>query len=538
MREKIIGKLKIMLVLLLSVTLTLAFALPAAATEQTVSATENPYKGYKLSPDKFYYRESTVFDGKAVIANYVGTEVYVPVPSEIDGMAVNQLSISGCNTVQELYLPDSIEIIDSLSDCENLTTIHFPSSIDMIDAWFSGDTKIKHLYIPSAITYISPDAFVEEKDGQNAAMTGLVIHGEKDSYAQQYAEANNYEFVESSFATSAPEQTVTSPVSEWSYSVQNDNTAVINGYSGTVASTMSIPDDVDGYEVSGIGKAAFKGGLEGCRMVILPESIVSIDVEAFEGCEIESIYFSGDSLKRIDAYAFAECESLTSVEIPDGTEEIGYNAFADCKSLRSLTVPKSVLSIKDGAFDGCDALTNISTEDGSYAEKYFADVVEAPTEEADETEAPVEEPATKNSHAGVLILVLVVCAILIVGMILYKKDMLPASLTAAIDKLSGNTEEVKRTNGTATDDAETETQESVQADATKPSGDASEKKSGKANGLADLLNSGVKDAEPNDADEADPDEAEEADEPDQPVMTAEEILANAEEETEERFLDE
>lgn len=53
-----------------------------------------------------------------------------------------------------------------------------------------------------------------------------------------------------------------------------------------------------------------------------------------------------DSIKSIEGNAFAECALLTSVNIPDGVESISATAFWYCYSLSEIHIPASVTSLK------------------------------------------------------------------------------------------------------------------------------------------------------------------------------------------------
>ena len=67
------------------------------------------------------------------------------------------------------------------------------------------------------------------------------------------------------------------------------------------------------------------------------------------------------------------CNSdIVSVIIPDGVVTIGDNAFDGCESLKEITIPDSVVRIGSYAFYGCDSLKEIAipdsvTEIGEYA---------------------------------------------------------------------------------------------------------------------------------------------------------------------------
>ena len=75
---------------------------------------------------------------------------------------------------------------------------------------------------------------------------------------------------------------------------------------------------------------------------------------------ISSISTDGYAVDGLASYSFADNDSITSVVIPDGVVSIGYNAFEGCSLLTDLTIPDSVSSISEGAFANCPSLNNIN----------------------------------------------------------------------------------------------------------------------------------------------------------------------------------
>lgn len=134
--------------------------------------------------------------------------------------------------------------------------------------------------------------------------------------------------------------------------------------------------------------------------ITIPDSLTYIGTDAFSGCDnlthlnidsIESwlkidfssysanplyyannLYLNGDmitevfipqSITEIKKYAFVNYYRLTSITIPDSVISIGDNAFSSCSNLASITIPNSVTSIGDNAFASCTNLTSITIPD-------------------------------------------------------------------------------------------------------------------------------------------------------------------------------
>ncbi len=116
--------------------------------------------------------------------------------------------------------------------------------------------------------------------------------------------------------------------------------------------------------------------------ISVPNSVVSIDDNAFEGCEnIDSLFWDsnvspqvitqycrknlrkvtfGEKIQEIASQAFSDCSALESAILPNNIASIGAKAFENCTSLSSLFIPNSVYSIGEGVFDGCEKLSLVS----------------------------------------------------------------------------------------------------------------------------------------------------------------------------------
>ena len=179
------------------------------------------------------------------------------------------------------------------------------------------------------------------------------------------------------------------------------------GYKSDYKDKIIIPSTInyngEDYSVAKIGDGAF-GNCGQVTEIIIPSSVISIGVEAFQCCGMKSISLP-NSIKTLEARSFAYtnlnsitipnsvmsigtqafeyssnltsvsipnsvtsigdeafmfCTNLTSVSIPNSINKIGYQTFRNCSNLSTVTIPNSVTSIEWNAFKDCSALTSIS----------------------------------------------------------------------------------------------------------------------------------------------------------------------------------
>lgn len=178
---------------------------------------------------------------------------------------------------------------------------------------------------------------------------------------------------------------------------------------------VKVPEKIDGYPVTTIGKRAFQWGK--AETIILPESITTIEEDAFFGCKnlqtiegIESVETIGDgafymcyfleewdlsNVKELGEGAFAQCNTMNKLEIPEGINVIKSSLCCRMGSLSEVKLPDSVITLESSSFRNCsslkeiylspnvkeiseDAFGNIEDqltiygEGGSYAEEYAA----------------------------------------------------------------------------------------------------------------------------------------------------------------------
>ena len=144
---------------------------------------------------------------------------------------------------------------------------------------------------------------------------------------------------------------------------------------------LIIPEEIDGYPLTGIDSQAFYG-CDNLTSITIPASVTTIENGAFLGCtniveatmpanaieyvpknNLSTVVISGGN--TIGASAFEDCATLTSLTILDGVTTISDRSFYDCNSLTSVVIPDSVTTIGKESFASCISLTSVTFGENS-----------------------------------------------------------------------------------------------------------------------------------------------------------------------------
>ncbi len=107
------------------------------------------------------------------------------------------------------------------------------------------------------------------------------------------------------------------------------------------------------------------GGSEGVKVIFgdkvtrIPNNLFHTETGSLLKIKITEITI-GKNVKEIGVAAFYNCTALEKVTMGESVESIGKTAFYNCKGLKSITIPESVKSIGVNAFYDCINLTEIN----------------------------------------------------------------------------------------------------------------------------------------------------------------------------------
>ena len=222
------------------------------------------------------------------------------------------------------YPPPKTVTITKYTGTES--TVILPSTISSWPVTKIGEdalkdnTTITSVTIPASVTEIGSNAF--------AGCTNLTSVHYAGDWSNLTIQSGN----------PAVQDAANAPLFDFEFTLDNTAAIVTNyKYKGTAAD-VTIPSCYKGKPVTMIGHAAFFNSA--VTSVTIPDSVTSIDDNAF-----------------------GFCSQLTNISIPNSVTYIGFSAFAHCTSLKSITLPSSLSSISEALFSGCSQLTTIHIPD-------------------------------------------------------------------------------------------------------------------------------------------------------------------------------
>ena len=299
------------------------------------------------------------------ITGYSGTGGVVYLPDAINGLRVTGIAANAFanSSITGIVLPDNITSVgtNAFAGCSNLVSVTVGSGItNLAGNVFKNCPNLLSVFF----------------DGNAPVTDGTIFTG--DAIATVY-----HLTAGTGWSNSYSGRSVS--VIPYTFSVLGGNTVRITGYSGP-GGTLAIPGRIGGLPVTDIYSSVFQNNLS-LTNVTIPDSVVSIEFQAFAGCSNLQTVALGTNLQWIGPLAFINCTALTNINFPDSLQQIyqgafqnnqklsGINlgqgltwidsgAFSQCTNLSQVTLGSSLTNIGSSAFSFCGALTNLTFPDG------------------------------------------------------------------------------------------------------------------------------------------------------------------------------
>ena len=347
----------------------------------------------------------------------------VSIPSSVT--TIEGAAFWKCFSLKELIIPDGVTSIghSAVKECTSLTSLVIPIGVTTLNEWtFEGTSNLTTLSIPSKLTTINQNAFYRADGlkyltivGDNVAdyeiyrnmlsRVGNILIFVNDGLYDQYASTPGWSDF-SKYIVSADMlelKTVDLVANESRSSLFSEF-----GNNSQYVCNLKIRGTINAYDIMALRNktihllyldlseakiVANDGGYEyysGCSLsadnvlgrhcfadlylkeVILPDSLKSIEQEAFKGCKYLEKVVIGEGTKTIGREAFRDCNLLNEVNLPNSLELIDEYAFNNCKLGSVLVIPDKIEKIKRYSFNNCQGVDSIVIGSGVKEIEYEA----------------------------------------------------------------------------------------------------------------------------------------------------------------------
>lgn len=303
-----------------------------------------------------------------VLVGYRGLSTDIRIPNFItkidDGYQSNDDVIgvfSNRYTLTSVTIPNSVTYIGSnaFAYCTKLSSIILPDNLVYLgENAFYGCESLIEVILPATLNYIGNSAFAECKLLQNIEIPPLVTTLNNDLFRNCVELASvslgNVEEIKDNvfFNCQSIENIVITPNVTKIGTTAFSNTPWFTNLSGE----FNIVGD--GVLVKYIG--------EGVNIQI-PDMVKHIS-DVFFACENLSTVDLPETILSINENAFANRNKLTTINIPNSVVEIEAGAFQNCTSLATITIPETVQTIAKNAFDNTLWYDNLTDEYNIFGE--------------------------------------------------------------------------------------------------------------------------------------------------------------------------
>ena len=267
---------------------------------------------------------------------------------EIDGNYLGD-ELNNCKSLKNLELPASLKMIDSdiFNDCESLENVYFDGTLE---DWFKvrfDNEDSNPMRIANNFYLLDSNGIIEYNKNKYTFLEEINIPNTISSISYQLCGFNQIKKLSipasitkidsSAFLGVTSLETIVVDENNAKYDSRDNSNAIIQKSNNTL--------------------------IRGCSNTVIPESVTSLGLRAFEDCtSLESIIIP-ESVTSIGNAAFEDCASLKSITIPNSVTSIGYCAFMNCESLENIVLSNKISALNDYLFENCTSLKTITIPD-------------------------------------------------------------------------------------------------------------------------------------------------------------------------------
>ena len=290
--------------------------------------------------------DSVITIGRSAFENCISL-TYVNIPNSV--ITIEAFAFYACSNLTRVSISDSVKSIErwSFRDCDRLASVHLGKGITSIgDQAFENCKSLSSITIPDSVVSIGDSTFGGCSNLRNITIPSSILSIGDFTFHGCSLKYNEY-----------------------------DNGYYLGNDENPYVVLVEAQEDVSSFKTNDNTRFIYTSAFSNCKAteITIGNSITSISKGAFFGCNnLTSINVGDNNLyyKTIDGnlyskdgkalvqYALGKKDE--SFYIPESVTSIDSDAFRSCKNIQSVTIPNSVIEIKSVAFAYCDSLTTIN----------------------------------------------------------------------------------------------------------------------------------------------------------------------------------
>ena len=307
---------------------------------------KSPYNSFVINiPDSIVYdgyEYAVVRIGENAFANSSDLKSII-IPASLE--SIGKFAFYKCTDLWELTLPDTLNNIENsaFEGCSAMKSINLPASLTSIcRCVFYSCTSLKSLNLPNGVTKIEADAF-----SYCSSLESINIPENMSSIGRNafYACSSLKSINLPNSITIIEEDAFSDCSSLTSISIPSGVKSIeFNIFSGCSSlKNIVVEEGNTKYDsrdnCNAIIETETNTLISGCYNTIIPQSITTICLGAFQGIPIVFINIP-EGVITIESGVFSKCKNLLVITLPPGLNHIGTGAFSLCESLLSINIPR------------------------------------------------------------------------------------------------------------------------------------------------------------------------------------------------------
>lgn len=378
--------------------------------------------GTRLIAQGAFYLDSLTFTDKSELVYPELASINVPSSVEIinsfafygcsglvsinlsDGIKeINKNAFEKCSSLKSAVLPKTLLKLNTnlFNGCESLEYVTVCGNPTLCEGAFNNCPSLKSVEFSQGVRSFNLNLFKDCKNLESvtlaASVTGFsagkavgcdklkTVKGCEASAAQDFAAASGMKFV-----------SIGKCPLVFDYVKDGENGIILTAAYAYDKSVIEIPKSYDGFNVTAVGKDAFKNE-NGIKDLFLPDN-VTLGEGAFSGCKNLRLVSLGR--QNTVTNAFSGCGGIKALIIPDGMEYISDGCFASSASVITVYANKETFA-ENFAYKNSYRFSDIKT---AAAPEYYFEALKREIDKFESLDASVYMEQSVNEIREQLVL--------------------------------------------------------------------------------------------------------------------------------------